>query len=231
MKAVSCFYGPLPEVSALLVSSWYLSLRDTVQEKNRVQSLLSRAVCWGCSSCGEYSFIQPDMSLHWIQSSNCDERFVPSANIALCKKGWVHFLMNPLALLHTLSSRVHVSSLTAVISLAASKIMVHYMPFLVQPGHKQEGRLPAFERSRKMGHFRRQMFDNKMQICLIFTKCKWAAVKSPADSSEVQIPLLFQRKCWFLTDGPSKIWRGFICISYMGQAWGLSIFWKISALI
>lgn len=39
---VALMDGPLPEVSALLVSSWYLFLRDIVQEKNRVQSLL-----WG----------------------------------------------------------------------------------------------------------------------------------------------------------------------------------------
>lgn len=76
-----------------------------------------------------------------------------------------------------------------------------------------------------MGHCRRQMFD----ICKMHSR--WAAVKSPADSSEVQSSLLIQRKCWFLTDSPSKGWRAFICISYMGQAWGLNIFWKTSALI
>lgn len=96
------------------------------------------------------------------------------------------------------------------------------MPVLIQQGHKQEGRLPAFEWSRKMGHFRRQM------VAIYKMLSRWESVKSPADSSKVQSPLLLQRKCWLLQDRLSMVWGVFYLYELNGA--GL-FFWKISAPI
>lgn len=133
--------------------------------------------------------------------------------------------MKWLALLHTcVHALMFMWRLCYITSSAVSNRTVNYMPFFNTAGAQAGRQASCFWVEQEDGAFQ------ETNVCYLQNAYRWASVKSPADTSKVQSPLLLQRKCCLLADSLNMVSWGFYLYELNGTALVFEHFWKMSAL-